>query len=336
MAPAPEFPAPFVIERTRTLGFGTGPWTREQLVERWGTPTADKFIGEAKAAGWLVTPYRGTYFVPAAQDLMVVSWLPEPARAEFLVSRTLASADLPFWCLSEWCRRNGLELGAPVFVTDLGAAEAAGGEGPRQLRDRKAARDAARKAATTRLTLPFLDNLLIVPLMPGMEVRKEPAVSLVPEPAETVATRRTRQVATQGIIALIGLASYALTKEAPVGLDETLQERGSMEKTARGIAFSVGPAVSDPSWTVALLAALGTPRIEELVSRLLREKKAPDLAKVQRWAGWFGPPQPVAGWKEAIQSGPFPFLLVPPALWSEMGADQAARRFRMLERVGGG
>src|SRR5438552_2110533 len=133
MAP-PEFPPPFVIERTRRLGFGTGPWSRETLVEAWGAPTADKYIADAKAAGWLVSPRRGVYHVPPAQDIMLVAWLPEPARSEFLIARTLAAANVRAWCLSAWCRDQGLALAEPVFVTDLARAT----DPPRVTLDRRA------------------------------------------------------------------------------------------------------------------------------------------------------------------------------------------------------
>lgn len=330
MVAPPDFPAPFVIERTRSLGFGSGPWSREQLVDTWGAPSADKFISESKAAGWLVSPARGVYHVPSAQDLMLVSWLPEPARLEFLISRTLAASGLRFWCLSAWCRERGLEFAEPVFVTDLTepTPTLAGAFKPvrRDLRTQAAA------IASKRATLPFLENLLIVPSMPQV-TQPVPRVALVPEAADVVDRRRRETQLTQVGFGLAALIMYAIDKDVPSELATEFQKLEAREGSTRGIPYAVDGAVADDAWITALLASIGTSRIEELVTKKLRPTMQGRAEAIQRWASTFGPPQPVMSWNQTLREGPFPYLLVPPSIWSEMGADQAARRYRMLEQL---
>jgi hypothetical protein len=332
----PDFPSPSVIQRIQGLGYGSGPWSRETLVRWLGEANAEKFITEAKSKGWLISPYRGTFYVPAAQDLAVVSWLPEPARTEFLVSRTLVAADIPYWCLSAWCREEGLEFNQAVFVTDLDLRSS-----PVNTNDRKALWAEARKRAGSQRPLPFLENLVIVPRMPPPSDEVQVRVTLVPE-VEAVPLRRQKErmtgQAAEGIAGLVGLGASLLMDKVPEKLPDAMfsasGELESMERRARGVSYAVGPAISDRAWIIALLACLGTPRIEEMIERLLRDASQEEKDAVIRWAAWFGPPQPNAGWKEAIPKGPFPYLFVPPVLWAEMGADQAARRFRMLQRLG--
>lgn len=335
MVPTPEFPPPFVVERTRSLGFGTGPWRREQLVERWGAPMADKFIAAAKAAGWLISPDRGVYYVPAAQDLMAVSWLSGPARSEWLASRALATASIPYWCLSVWCRDRGLDLGAPIFVTDLGVGSTVKPAGNAPL-DRRALRAAAQAAAGRVSSLPFADVLVVVPLMPKPSAEPQLRTVLVPEEPSIESQREVERTVGTAAVALVALGVWALTKGPPPGIGDAMVGFEERETRARGIRYAVGPRIDDEAWIVALLASLGTARIEELVARWRKDRDFPSGADIQRWAGLMGPPQPNRDWKETIQDGPFPYLLVPPPLWTEMGADQAARRFRMLERPGGG
>lgn len=325
----PEFPPPFVTDRVRSLGYGTGPWQREQLVERWGAPTADKFIGDAKAAGWLISPFRGIYYVPAAQDLTVVSWLPEPARSEFLVSRTLTAARIPSWCLSAWARERGLEMGQPVFVTDLGVRDASRRLPAGKASGRKALRETARAVAQGLPSVPFLESLVIVPLMPPASDSALVREVLVPEDPSMETRRQNAQNIGKTAAALADLAFSSLLSQRPdpAGAMEGVNE----ERKQRGIRYAVGRGVDDAAWIVAVLASLGTPRIEELVATQMDKTRPPDGGSVQRWAGLIGPPQPSTAWKEAVAQGPFPYLLVPPFLWSEMGADQAARRFRMLD-----
>ncbi len=103
MAP-PTFPTGFITDKARRLGYGSGPWKREDLVALWGETTADKFVRDAKECGWLVSPQRAVYYVPAAADLMVGPWLNPPLRTEYIIARTLAAGRLKYWCLSSWCR----------------------------------------------------------------------------------------------------------------------------------------------------------------------------------------------------------------------------------------
>lgn len=329
MAP-PEFPAPFVIERTRALGFGSGPWSREQLVRAWGAPSADKFISEAKAAGWLVSPARGVYHVPSAQDLMLVSWLPEPARLEFLISRTLAASGVRFWCLSAWCRERGLAFAEPVFVTDLTEPSPALADAIRPTRRDLRARATA--TASRRSTLPFLEHLLIVPSMPPV-TQPVPRVALVPEASEVVDRRRRETQMTQVGFGLAALIMYAIDKEVPSELATEFQKLEAREGRTRGIPYAVDGAVANDAWITALLASLGTSRVEELVTKKLKPTMQGRAEDIQKWASTFGPPQPVSGWNQTLREGPFPYLLVPPSIWREMGADQAARRYRMLDQL---
>ncbi len=322
---APEFPPPFVIERTRALGFGTGPWTRDRLVQAWGAHTSDKYIGEAKAAGWLVSPSRGVYHVPAAQDIMLVSWLPEPARSEFLISRTLAAAGLRCWCLSAWSRDNGLAFAKPIFVTDLTSA-------PRGQLDRRTLQASAASLAAPRSAIPFLDNLLIVPVLPP-ESAPVPRIAMVPESSEALDRRRMEPQLGQAGLGIAGLILDAIERDLPADLVSEFKKLQGREAAARGIPYAVDGVMTDDAWITALLASIGTSRIEELVSKVLHPKMKGRTDEIQRWAGLIGPPQPISSWKETLQQGPFPYLLVPPSLWSEMGADQAARRYRMLDRL---
>lgn len=318
----PSFPAPFIIERARALGFGTGPWTRDRLLEAWGAPTADKFISEAKSAGWLVSPSRGVYHVPSAQDVMLVSWLPEPVRQEFLISRTLAAANVRSWCLSAWCRDQGLNVAEPVFVTDL--TEEPPFVSPFMRRDAQAR---AAKAAQLRANVPFIENLLIVPAMPAV-TNPVARMALVPESDEALERGRRETAITRAGLGLAGIILYAFDKEAPSTIFTEHKKLEGKDAAARGIPYAVDGRLKDETWIVALLASIGTSRIEELVTKRLKPKMSGRADAIQRWASMFGPPQPVAAWKETLRNGPFPYLLVPPSIWAEMGADQAARRYR--------
>lgn len=329
MAP-PEFPPPFVIERTRSLGFGTGPWSREQLVAAWNATTADKYISDAKAAGWLVSPSRAVYYVPAAQDVMLVAWLPEPIRTEFLISRTLAAANIRAWCLSAWCRDQGLALPDPVFVTDLTQVT----DPPRATIDRRALRTKAADLATRQGSIPFLDNLLIVPAMPVVSAPVPRAV-LVPESPEVMDRRQRETQMGQALLGLGALIALAVDKDVPEFRTE-FERLDQREANARGVPYAVDGAIEDVSWVTALLATIGTSRIEELVVKTLRPKMKGKADAIQKWASLIGPPQPVSAWKVTLQEGPFPYLLVPPSLWAQMGADQAARRYRMLDQLARG
>jgi hypothetical protein len=325
---APEFPGSFVIDRTRSLGFGSGPWSREKLVEAWGAPTADKFITEAKAAGWLVSPRRGEYHVPPAQDLMLVSWLPEPQRTEFLISRTLASEKIRAWCLSAWCRDKGLALPEAVFVTDLSRTS----EPPRSKMDMGQLRATAPSLVTARGNIQYLDNLLIVPAMPetGQVI---PRVSLVPESEQVVSRRKQENdigTAAMGVAALLALA---FTGDMPNEVTLATMALKTREARMRGIPFAVDGAMADEAFVTALLASIGTSRVEELVLKELKPSSKQQAQLIQQWAATFGPPQLVTNWKDTLQDGPFPYMLVPPSLWSEMGADQAARRYRALQKL---
>lgn len=328
----PTFPPPFVVDRVRQLGFGSGPWTREQIVARMGgiSTTADKFIFDAKQTGWLVSPSRGMYRVPPAQDLMVVGWLPAAHREEFLIARNLAAANLNYWCFSAWCRRQGLDLGAPIFITDLAPP---GQARDNETQDLRAWIKRARDRAASRGTLPFPEALLIVPQMPSLGALPTPEFALVPEDPDTESRKRRERDMARSVSGLVSMAMMALRKEAPDS-DEVLQDLETQDVESRGIPFTLGPRLKDANWAVAVLAALGTARTEEFVTRYANEHSEIRRTLVQQWAQLIGPPQPNDNWKNAILDGPFPFMLVPPPLWKQMGADQASRRFRTLSKLG--
>jgi hypothetical protein len=295
-------------------------------VRAWGAPTADKYVREARDAGWLVSPSRGVYHVPAAQDIMLVSWLAEPIRGEFLVSRTLAAANVRAWCLSAWCRDQGLEMGAPIFVTDLSSPDAA----PRPL-DRKALQASAAKAAE-KPGPPFLENLLIVPAMPALG-SPLPRAAFVPEAEDALDRRRMQTPPARSAFGILGLIALAAGKAVPREPVSELERRDEHETAAKAIPYLVDGRLRDEAWVLALLASIGTSRIEELVAKKLKASASGRADAIQRWANLFGPPQPTSSWKETLRDGPFPYLLVPPSVWSEMGADQAARRYRMLDHL---
>lgn len=343
-SPTPSFPTPFVTEKVYQLGYGTGPWPRDRFVELWGAPSADKFVRDAKETGWLVSPERGVYYVPPAVDLMTVSWLGPALRKEYQIARTLGSRELKFWCLSAWCREQGLDLGGPIFVTDLsrGTGSTIREPAPTPVRrDGKQhqvyrpaplaeRRGAARERAKRTGHLPFLDNLLIVPEMPTLHHPPERKLFLAPVSPEAEDTAQMEQTLMGGVSSLIALGAGLITK-AWSGMqlvEDVLQYR----EKARGIPYALGPDLHDHDWILALLAALGIARAEELALRLA--KKGPvDQMKVKRDVALLGPPEPNSDWASTITEGPFPYLLVPPLLWRQMGADQAARRARTLDRL---
>lgn len=326
----PTFPQPYVTDRIRQLGYGSGPWRREQLDQLWGPSLASKITSEAKAAGWLVSPYRGTYFVPAAGDLTVVPWLPEPLRDEFLVSRTLASGEVPYWCLSAWCRRRGLELGFPLFVTDLGILSRRSKALPD---DRKALRNVAVERGAAVSSLPFLEALLIVPAMPPPAKEMDVETFLATQDPAAEKRRQGQKMMGEFVVGVGALIALAFKKDISP-LDRELKKWQQKELQARAIPYQLGPELGDEAWILGLLASLGTPRLEELVARAASKISTDLRARIQRWAGLIGPPQPNDNWTKSISEGPFPFLLVPGAIWKEMGADQAARRYRILDRLG--
>jgi hypothetical protein len=262
---------------------------------------------------------------------MVVPWLPEPERKEFLISRTLAAGRIRYWCLSAWCRKRGLDLGTPVFVTDLQEPTA---DGPKRRRDdRKGLWADARAAAEARTRLPFLETLILVPRMPQLKEPSTVEFVLAPEASDGEARRRGARTAPRFATGIVQVLEVMRQNERP--RPEPLSDAEAEGLRARGIPYSLGPVVDGEEWKVALLAALGTARVEEFIRENASKAQQLDVNQIQRWAGLIGPPQPNDRWRDTIEEGPFPYLLVPPSLWEQMGADQASRRFRMLAAVGG-
>lgn len=322
----PTFPPPFLIDRIQQLGYATGPWRREDLVALWSEPMADKFIRDAKNAGWLVSPERGIYFVPSAMDLMTVNWLPPTIRSEVLVSRTLAAANLRYWCLSGMCREHGLDMGGPLFVTDLSSLD----EQQEDLRSLGPSSASSRKRAASRQTVPWLDALIFIPALPQMvrpnvlEKYELPASPEVEGRRERMSHENTRA----------NMVATFMVETAPEARNPADFPR--IRRDARSIPYTTGPTTNDQAWVVALLASLGIARADELAVKLAKSAPELDRRDVQRHANMIGPPQPNKDWKKTMTEGPFPFLLVPPVLWGQMGADQASRRARALDHMVGG
>jgi hypothetical protein len=156
---------------------------------------------------------------------------------------------------------------------------------------------------------------------------------LAPEASDVEARRRGARTAPRFATGIVQVLEVMRQNEKP--RPDPLSDAEAEQLRARGIPYSLGPVVDEKEWMVALLAALGTARLEEFIRENASKAPQLDVNRIQRWAGLIGPPQPNDRWRETIKEGPFPYLLVPPSLWEQMGADQASRRFRMLAAVGG-
>lgn len=325
--PAPSFPTAGVAAKALELGFGSGPWSRSELAGRWSDSTANKFINDAKSAGWLISPFRDEFYVLPARDLAVVGWLPAFEREEFVVSRMLATLGIRYWCLSEWARRRGLLFPQPLFVTDLAdlpdpdAFPAPMLSPPGETR---LAQAVARRASSWP-RLPFLEHLVIVPTVP--QTSRWP--------------RAVRAVLPLGFPQKGELTAWAL-EASPSGTDDPTSE-------TRAIPYPLAPDVDDPAWTAALVFSLGLPRVDELLDRALQEavaeeprvrkraarkgRKPPPLSRrFERWAGLLGPPAGNASWRERVPGGS-PYLLVPSSLAAGVASAARARRFEDLRQV---
>lgn len=332
---APSFPPPTLVERALELGFGSGPWTRTELERRWGDSLANKFIQDGKDAGWIVSPFRDTFYVPPAQDLMVVGWLSGLARQEFIISRQLIAAGFRCWCLSSWARTQNLDFNQPLFVTDLAPVPPIGPrkrdefetEPPPVAELKRRNRD---RAATLR-RLPFLDDLIMVPELPQTSRLGSPTYTLLP----------------RGIPSKIPSATW-LTDESPLeaSLPKLQMGAGRAQMAAvdsRRIRYSLTAPVDDPAWIAALLAALNLPRVWETLPRIakrlqgleqMRERPTKDFFKrVQGWASIFGPPESNEGWSKVLANERYPYLLVPTKLWSEVSSTAASQRFEELLKL---
>ncbi|MFA5862615.1 MAG: hypothetical protein WDA16_13065 [Candidatus Thermoplasmatota archaeon] len=317
---APSLPAPSIRTRIAELGYGSGPWSRLDLVERWGAATANKLIAEAKDGGWLVAPFRDQYFVPAAADLMVVSWLPPAQRREFVISRTLAASRLRFWSLSAWASTEGLLFSEPLFVTDLSLADPAPTSTALEPgRPAEAMAEQSRKRAQAIRSVPFIENVIIVPILGRLGDRWERSRVKLPEPKRPRASRSASP----------GGLGVADPKTPP-----------------NVIEYQVTRRMDDAAWLFGFLSALNIPRVREPLRRLAEEEvrasstaasrspKARDIMdRAMRWGASFGPPSPNENWQDVLASGTFPYLLVPKAIWNESLSFAASRVFDDLTKL---
>lgn len=327
---SPSFPPPALVDKVLELGFGSGPWRRSDLAERWGDSSANKFIADAKGAGWLVSPLINTFYVPPARDLMIVNWLAGLARTEFLISRMLAAAGFRSWCLSAWARSIGVETDEAVFVTDLGPAPS---EGPRAVAPTapppKAIVDRNRSLARRIRTLPFLDNVILAPFLPQSRRVGETINVALP------AGLPKKLVAPNWIL-------DDLPKKEGSPLSRSF---GSPESDARRISYPLTPVVDDIAWILACIGALGLPRFNEMLPGLVKKearREPPPLravrtaltSRIRNWAGLFSPPEPNTDWRTVFESGRTQYLLVPASMWALAASLSNARRFQDLAQTG--
>ena len=321
-----EFPPGFVVERTLELGFGSGPWSRRDLERRWTPSTANKYIQDAKKAGWLLSPFAGEFYVPVAQDLTVIPWLPTDRRLELITARTLEAAGMRPWCLSAWLRERGVVLRSPLFVVDLsGPRDVAGAEpGPSGIQ-RIASR--IRERATALRGLPCEESIVVVPSVPL-------------GPGAVIQMR-----------VLLGSGVAGRPGAAPRSADVKSGESTGSGPTPRGdpgrVSYPLGPGIADEAWIAALLIALGIPRLRELVREWTEAGKGakgsrqsiagsatiPFDRRVRNWSAMIGDPAPNAAWKEELTRGLFPFLLVPGWLWEEISRSRTAARDTEISRT---
>ncbi|SRR6266540_2915059 len=338
----PIFPPRAVIERVLELGFLSGAWKRQELTDKWGDSVANSFIQNAKEFGWLVSPFSNEFYVPPAQDLMVVCWLPQPQRQEFVISRTLAATRLRYWCLSAWMRERGLDLPEPVFVTDLAPAPPLGQpiQGRRQPPPSAAEiKERTAKAAKSLRRIPFISNLVLVPELPQTSRSTRPETVLIP----------------RGISRKPFRYGWLLEENSfPERPSQTQEESRPSDVSGREIRFTLSPRIDDSAWTVALLIAIGLPRIREAVpsiverevrrelfiqgkaeqaSRETRRIEDDYLRRVQNWAAYFGQAAPNEGWHKVLSEGVFPYLLVPWGIWMELSSQASTRGFQATQNL---
>jgi hypothetical protein len=329
----PTFPPPAVAERVLELGFGSGPWTRADLSDRWGDSSANKFIDDAKKAGWMVAPLNNTFYVPPARDLMIVNWLTGLAREEFILSRMLTAAGFRSWCFSAWARSVGIETAEALFVTDLAALApaTAGPNRPSKAPPPKDLADRNRALLDQIGTLPFLENVLLVPFLPQSGRRGEEVTFQLPVGV-------AKKIQTPNWVLDPGPRAAYPARPIPV-------TTGAPEMDARRITYPLTPILDDVSWALALLAALGLPRFNERFADLFRTEaqrepllaravRTPFAVRLRNWAGLFSPPEPNTNWRTVFQSARTQYLLVPDSLWRQAASLTNAQRFQSLAQLG--
>jgi len=321
----PSFPTPAVRNRVLELGFGSGLWTRADLEAKWGVSTANKFIDEAKAYGWLVSPFRNQFWVPTASDLMVVPWLSPRLRDEFILSRALAASGIKFWSLSAWARSEGLLFAQPLFVTDLSRRDEPYA-GRKPIPDLE--KDVRRRAEIVS-KIPFLDRLIIVPEL-GKLGRMNGTFTTIGKGRPEIVPPFTFMDAEEG------------TDRGGEPAKDAEVTRPTM------IRYSLAPTLEDPAWLIAFLIALDLPRTNIVVRKIAQEAIEKDarkgkkqrreedvLVEARRLSGRFGPALPNEDWKTLLRVAEFPFFLVPPDIWQEVASGTAARRFELTGNIGG-
>lgn len=311
----PALPTPAVRSRITSLGYGSGPWERPDLIAKWGEAVTGKTIQEAKDLGWLVSPYQGQYFVPSARDLMVAAWLPPAQRVELVASRTLAKTGMRYWCLSAWARSQGLLFSEPVFVTDLSPA---GGGVPAQPGpgfSLAALGERARALSKSVRRIPFATNTIVVTALGELSTQRMIARVNLPAPARRLQRRD------------VDPAALALSDDEPAPWV---------------IEYDVSRNLDDKAWLIAFLNALRLPRILEGMRKLAEQELEKEeegegseysedlLQRATSWAAFFAPPSPNENWKSVLASGSVPYLLVPPSLWDETISLSASRAFDEL------
>lgn len=321
----PSFPTPAVRNRVLELGFGSGLWSRADLEAKWGASVANKFIDEAKSYGWLVSPFRGEFWVPTAADLMVVPWLSPQLREEFVLSRALTASGIKFWSFSRWARSEGLLFAQPLFVTDLSRRdEPYAGRRPLD----KLKENVHRRAEIVR-KIPFLDRLIIVPELGKLGSTKNTST--------TINKGRPKQ-----------LPSFTIMEadEDPDRGDEPARPSEATLPTI--IRYPLTPTLEDPAWLIAFLIALDLPRTNAVLRKVAQEAAETEggkkkkrrneedvIAEARRLSGRFGPPLPNEDWRTLLKVAEFPFFLVPPDIWQEIAATTSSRRFDLAGALGG-
>ena len=321
---SPSFPPPALVEKVLQLGPGSGPWTRADLTKRWGASSANKFIADAKSAGWMVAPFVNTFYVPPARDLKTVNWLAGIAREEFILSRALAAAGFRCWCLSAWARGLGIETGDAFLVTDLQSAP--GGTPP--LGAPKAPSPQVLAERNLRLvrdvgTFPLLRNVVMVPFLPQ--------------------SSRVGEAVFQSLGAGGGESDAAPTWVLDGSRTSSTPAADMKSSDDRRIGYPLTPPLDDNAWIVALVAALEVPRFEESLPALLKREAAreplgrrvvrvPFADRVRNWGGLFSPPEPNTNWRSVFEQRRTQYLLVPDALWKETAGLSSARRFQEYSR----
>lgn len=314
-ASLPVMPTPAVRNRITSLGYGSGPWERPDLIAKWGKAVTGKTIQEAKDLGWLVSPYQGQYFVPSARDLMVAAWLPPAQRVELVASRTLAKSGMRYWCLSAWARSQGLLFSDPIFVTDL--SPAGGGVPAEPGADFSLAElgERARALSKSLRRVPFASNTIIVTALGKLSAQRMTARVNLPAPARRLQKRE------------IDPGALALSDDEPAPWV---------------IEYDVSRQLDDKAWLIAFLNALRLPRILEGMRKLAKQEidreeegegimYSEDLIeRASSWAAFFAPPSPNENWKSVLASGSVPYLLVPPSLWDETISLSASRAYDEL------